>query len=102
MPTLKFNAEPHHVLKENGEDIYGGQTFEATEARAAELLAEPANNVIPALPANPKRAEVDEFLRKAGLDPKDYPNIDAAVAALKSPPEVIDEGQDTDSEKETS
>jgi hypothetical protein len=102
MKTLRFNAEPHHVFLEGDEAIHGGQTFDVADHRAAELLAVPANNVTPALPANPKRAEVDEFLVNAGLDPKDYPNINAAVAALESPPEVsADEGQGNSTDEET-
>jgi hypothetical protein len=105
MRELRFNGEAHHILKEGEQVVYGGGRFEVSDERAEVLLSDPLYNVSPALSANPKRSEVDEFLVAAGLEPSDFPNIDAALAALEgNPPEVSqDEGQDNpDPDEETS
>lgn len=102
MRSLKFNAEPHHRLEVGDQVVEGGETFDVSEEQAEVLLSDPQYNVSPGNLRSLKRPEIDELLVKASLDPDDYPSKDAAIAALESPPEVIDEGQSTTDSEETS
>jgi hypothetical protein len=99
MPQLKFNAEPHHVLEVDDQTVHGGETFEVSDEQTKALLAQG----IPVSPTNLrslKRAEVDELLEKAGHDPSDYPNLDAAIEALEAPPEAVGEGQENETSEQ--
>jgi len=85
---LIFDAPHHHHLVEEGfdEPIEGGSVFTVTDERGGELLADPNVSVREAAPSNLKglnRGQLDELAEQAGLDPKDFNNRDAVIAALQ-------------------
>lgn len=110
MVLLRYDGRPQDVLRESGFRVLGGETFEVSEERAAELLANrevpvsavevpgvhPEGQREPALPDGTapevpedlrklKRAELNGLAASLGVEaPQKLRNIDAVIAAIEA------------------
>jgi hypothetical protein len=97
MRYLVFTGSENERLEEDGKLVASGEEFGVSDARAEQLLADPNVAVYPAPDDDLQRLtreKLDDLASQAGLDPTQYPNKDAVIAALTNPPVADGVGQD--------
>lgn len=88
MRSLTYNARPHHILLEGGQEIHGGEEFTVSHKRAAELLADTTVSVTD-LPGQILTADTDDLkqLSRSAL------NDLAAKAGVEKPDKLRNKEQ---------